>query len=155
METVFTIFCPQRKRLLDVRSGLVRLHMTLILAELVTYERINGRVASSNKLLQLVANDPWFTWLHPFPLLVYRIDQLLEGDSEFSLVEGESILKMVRFFIRLSEEGDGFARSYYEALQREPEVVVAHMELLNLLTFAKIADPQPVAIAAVGPKTSR
>jgi hypothetical protein len=155
METAFPTLCPQRKRLLDIRSGLVRLHMTLILAELVTYERINGRVASSSTLLQLVASDPWFTWLHPFPLLVHRIDQLLEDDSEFWLVEGESILKIVRFVIRLSDEGDGFARSYYEALQREPEVVVAHMELIILLTFAKVADPQPVAIVAVAPKTSR
>ena len=56
---------PLRKRLLDVRGSLLSLHKALILAEQVTFERINGRVASTSQLLQLVLNDPWFTWLHP------------------------------------------------------------------------------------------
>jgi hypothetical protein len=48
-----------------MRGSLLGLHKALILAEQVTYERINGRVASNSELLQLVLNDPWFTWLHP------------------------------------------------------------------------------------------
>ena len=48
-----------------MRSSLLSLHKALILAEQVTYERINGRVESTGQLLQLVLNDPWFTWLHP------------------------------------------------------------------------------------------
>ncbi|HEY6084188.1 MAG TPA: hypothetical protein VIU63_02265, partial [Nitrospira sp.] len=50
-----------RQILLDVRRGLLGLHKALIIAEQLTYERINGRVGSTGQLLQLVLNDPWFT----------------------------------------------------------------------------------------------
>jgi len=126
--------CSLRKRLLDMRGSLLGLHKALILAEQVTYERINGRVASTSELLRLVLNDPWFTWLHPLSQLVVRIDELLDDESELSLVEVEHFLMEARALIRPSEEGDGFERSYYEALQREPDVIFAHVELKKLLT---------------------
>ena len=129
--------CPLRKRLLDMRSSLLSLHKALILAEQVTYERINGRVSSTSQLLQLVLNDPWFTWLHPLSQLVIRIDELLENESEVLHVEMEHFLMEARALIRPSEEGDGFERSYYEALQREPDVIFAHVEVKKLL--AKVA----------------
>jgi hypothetical protein len=129
--------CPLRKRILDMRSSLLSLHKALILAEKVTYERINGRVESTGQLLQLVLNDPWFTWLHPVSQLVVRIDDLLEDGSELSPVEVEHFLIEARSLIRPSEEGDGFERSYYEALQRDPDVIFAHVEVKKLL--AKIA----------------
>lgn len=126
--------CPLRKRLLDMRGSLLSLHKALILAEQVTYERINGRVTSTSQLLQLVLNDPWFTWLHPLSQLVIRIDELLDDKSELLHVEMEHFLIEARTLIRPSEEGDGFERSYYEALQREPDVIFAHVELKKLLT---------------------
>jgi hypothetical protein len=125
---------PLRKRLLDMRGSLLGLHKALILAEQVTYERINGRVASNSELLQLVLNDPWFTWLHPLSQLVVRLDELLDDGSELSLVEVEHFLIEARALIRPSEEGDGFERSYYEALQREPDVIFAHVEVKRLMT---------------------
>jgi hypothetical protein len=127
-------FCPHRKKLLDMRCSLLSLHKALILAEQVTYERINGRVASTSELLQLVLSDPWFTWLHPLSQLVIRIDELLDDESELLLVEVEHFLMEARALIRPSEEGDGFERSYYEALQREPDVIFAHVEVKKLLT---------------------
>ena len=126
--------CSLRKRILEVRGGLLGLHKALILAEQVTYERINGRVASTSQLLQLVLNDPWFTWLHPLSQLVIRIDELLDDESELSPVEVEHFLIEARSLIRPSEKGDGFERSYYEALQREPDVIFAHVEVKKLLT---------------------
>ena len=56
---------PLRQTLVDVRHGLLGLHKALIVAEQLTFERIYGRVDSTGQLLQLVMNDPWFTWLHP------------------------------------------------------------------------------------------
>jgi hypothetical protein len=125
---------PRRQTLLDIRRGLLGLHKALIVAEQVTYERINGRVGSTGKLLQLVLNDPWFTWLHPLSQMVVRIDELLEDDADLTDVEVAYFLTEVRALIRPSEEGDGFERSYYEALQREPDVIFAHVEVKKLLT---------------------
>ena len=126
--------CALRKRILDIRGSLLSLHKALILAEQVTYERINGRVESTGQLLQLVLNDPWFTWLHPVSQLVVRIDELLDEGFELSPVEVEHFLIEARSLIRPSEEGDGFERSYYEALQRAPDVIFAHVEVKRLLT---------------------
>lgn len=125
-----------RHMLLDVRQGLLGLHKALIIAEQLTYERINGRVGSTGQLLQLVLNDPWFTWLHPLSQLVIRVDELLEDDMELTTVEVEHFLTEVRALIRPSEQGDGFERSYYEALQRAPDVIFAHVEVKKLLTKA-------------------
>lgn len=127
---------PYRTILTEVRRGLLSLHKALIIAEQLTYERINGRVASTGQLLQLVLSDPWFTWLHPLSQMVIRIDELLDEDNELTIVEVEHFLSDVRNLIRPSEEGDGFERSYYEALQREPDVIFAHVEVKKLLTKA-------------------
>jgi hypothetical protein len=125
-----------REGLLEVRRSLLGLHKALIIAEQLTYERIHGRVGSTGQLLQLVLNDPWFTWLHPLSQMVIRIDELLDGEDEPTEVEVEHLLSDVRGLIRPSEEGDGFERSYYEALQRAPDVIFAHVEVKKLLTKA-------------------
>ena len=125
-----------RRMLMDLRRGLLGLHKALIIAEKLTYERINGRVASTGQLLQLVLNDPWFTWLHPLSQMVIRVDELLDEDMEPTTVEVEHFIAEVRALIRPSEEGDGFERSYYEALQRAPDVIFAHVEVKKLLTKA-------------------
>lgn len=135
---------PLREGLLSVRGGLLGLHKALILAEQVTYERINGRVESTGQLLQLVLNDPWFTWLHPISQLVVRIDDLLDAESELSPIEVKNFLVEVRTLIRPSEEGDGFERSYYEALQRDPDVIFSHVAVKKLLTKVTTESSQPL-----------
>lgn len=126
---------PLRQTLTEVRQGLLGLHKALIVAEQLTFERIYGRVDSTGQLLQLVMNDPWFTWLHPLSNAVVRIDEMLEEDCNLSLEDVAQILTEVRGMIHPSELGDGFERSYYEALQRAPDVVMAHCEMKKLLTL--------------------
>jgi len=128
--------CPAhvlRQSLTDVRHGLLGLHKALIVAEQLTFERIYGRVDSTGQLLQLVMNDPWFTWLHPLSNMVVRIDELMDGDEELTAEDVAILMTEIRALIRPSERGDGFERSYYEALQRAPEVVMAHCEMKKLL----------------------
>lgn len=129
---------PLRRMLTDVRQGLLGLHKALIVAEQVTFERIYGRVDSTGQLLQLVMNDPWFTWLHPLSNMVVRIDEVLDDDEKLATEDVAILLTEVRALIRPSELGDGFERSYYEALQRAPEVVMAHCEMKKLLTLPAV-----------------
>ena len=131
-------FAPLRQNLLGVRHGLLGLHKALIVAEQLTFERIYGRVDSTGQLLQLVMNDPWFTWLHPLSNMVVRIDEMLEEEDRLTVEEVAVLLSEVRGMIRPSETGDGFERSYYEALQRAPDVVMAHCEMKKLLTLSGV-----------------
>lgn len=126
---------PLRQTLTDVRQGLLGLHKALIVAEQLTFERIYGRVDSTGQLLQLVMNDPWFTWLHPLSNMVVRIDELMDGDTALTVEDVAVLMTEMRALIRPSEMGDGFERSYYEALQRAPDVVMAHCEMKKLLTL--------------------
>ncbi len=129
---------PLRQTLTDVRHGLLGLHKALIVAEQLTFERIYGRVDSTGQLLQLVMNDPWFTWLHPLSNVVVRIDEMLDEECNLTTEDVAQILTEVRGMIRPSELGDGFERSYYEALQRAPDVVMAHCEMKKLLALPAI-----------------
>jgi hypothetical protein len=127
-----------RQTLTDVRHGLLGLHKALIVAEQLTFERIYGRIDSTGQLLQLVMNDPWFTWLHPLSNVVVRIDEMLDEEVNLTTEDVAQILTEVRGMIRPSELGDGFERSYYEALQRAPDVVMAHCEMKKLLTLPAV-----------------
>jgi hypothetical protein len=78
-------------------------------------------------------NDPWFAWLHPFSRMIVRIDELLEDQPEATTADAEGLLASTRALIRPSESGEGFERTYFEALQDTPEVAIAHAHVKLLL----------------------
>jgi hypothetical protein len=120
--------------MLELHQKLSSLYSALIAAERLTYERIHGRVDSTDELIQLMLSDPWFTWLCPLLNLLLRIDQLLDDDA-FDITP-EIVAHLVaeaRALTRPSIEGDGFERAYYEALNRAPEVVLAHFQVTRVL----------------------
>jgi hypothetical protein len=120
--------------MLEVHQRLISLYSALIVAERLTYERIHGRIDSSDKLIRLVLSDPWFTWLCPLLDLLLRIDQLLDDDAfEITPEIVAHLVAEVYAFTRPSIEGDGFERAYYEALNRAPEVVLAHFQVTRVL----------------------
>lgn len=127
-----------RRGLKDLRYGLLRLHKALLDSEQVTYERINGRVGSPGHLLQLVMTDPWFAWLRPISHLVVRIDELMEEKEETTSHDIAKVLTEVRELLKPSEVGEGFERNYYEALQRTPDVVLAHAHVKKILTLIAV-----------------
>ena len=118
---------PLRHTMLEIHQNLLSLYSALIVAERLTYERVHGRVGSTDELIRLVLNDPWFTWLCPLLDLLLRINQLLDDDAfDITHENVEHLVAEVRTLTRPSIEGDGFERAYYEALNRAPEVVLAH-----------------------------
>lgn len=120
--------------MLEVHQRLVSLYSALIVAERLTYERVHGRVDSSDTLTELVLSDPWFTWLSPLLDLLLRIDQLLDDDAfEMTPDIVAHLVAEVYALTRPSIEGDGFERAYYEALNRAPEVVLAHFRVTRVL----------------------
>jgi catechol 2,3-dioxygenase len=122
-----------RTRLRELRGTLLQLHKVLIDDARTTYELDRGRVPSNATLLQLVISDPWFAWLHSLSELVVRIDETVEPDSPASDADASALIDEVERLLTASETGEGFQRRYFEALQRQPAVVLAHADVRRVI----------------------
>lgn len=114
-------------------QALLRLHKALLDDERVSYERVHGRIPSNGAFLQLVLGDAWFAWLRPLSQLMVKLDELMEEGEESARTEIIDLLTSVRTLLMPTEEGDGFGRQYHDALQRGPDVVLAHAAATALL----------------------
>ena len=115
-----------RKKLIAVRDALTSLHKTLLDSERIGYVQTFGSVGSTGEFLQLVIRDPWFAWLRPISELIVLIDQALDEDSPVSSDAADALFKTARTLLIATETGDGFSKHYFDALQRDPDVVLAH-----------------------------
>jgi hypothetical protein len=122
-----------RDYLAALRQSMLHLHKTLIDSERTSYEQTFGKVESQNQFLQLLIKDPWFVWLHPLSELVVAMDEALEGEVPLTAEQAKRFAEQARGLLKASEQGEGFERSYYEALQREPDVVLAHAAVTKCL----------------------
>jgi len=116
-----------------LREALLELHKTLVDSERVGYEAALGPIPSPNHFLRLLSSDPWFAWLLPLSGLIVTIDEALDRRIPLSPKEAQGLLTQTRRLLVASEEGHGFPRSYFEALQRDPDVIFAHSRVVLLL----------------------
>src|SRR4051812_2374893 len=125
---------PETKaRLAELRTRLIALHKALLDDATAAYELDRGRIGSPGALLQLVIHDPWFAWLQQLSGLVVRIDEMAGGDSTATDADARALFEEVDRRLLPSENGDAFARRYYEAMQRQPAVILAHGQVRKLL----------------------
>ena len=122
------------ERLTDLRNALIRLHKALLDSERASYERDIARVTSTGQLLELVLNDPFFAWLHELSELIVIIDETLDADDPASSEDADRLVARSRLLLVPEESGRGFAGRYFEALQRDPDVVVAHGATVRALS---------------------
>jgi hypothetical protein len=121
-----------REQLKNLRRALLRLHKALLDDERLAYERIYGQV-TGGELLQLVINQEQFAWLQSISELIVSIDEMLDTDEPATDADADSLLTQTRALLKPSEEGNDFARKYYAALQRDPDIVLAHREATKIL----------------------
>jgi hypothetical protein len=114
-------------------QALLRLHKALLDDERMSYERVHGRIPSNGAFLQLVLGDAWFAWLRPLSQLTVKLDELMEEGGASSRTNIIALLTSARTLLTPTEEGEGFGKQYYDALQREPDVVLAHAAVTALL----------------------
>jgi hypothetical protein len=121
------------ERLSTLRNGLLKLHKALLDSERARYEHDVERISSSGQLLNLVLHDPWFAWLHELSELIVLIDETLDGDEPAGPVEAGRLLAQARTLVTPAEFGNGFRKQYFDALQRDPDVVIAHGAAVKLM----------------------
>jgi len=141
MSSSGSILDPIQQRLTELRNGLLGLHKTLLDSERARYERDIARINSSGELLKLVLYDPWFAWLHELSEFVVLIDETVDSMDEPvqaaeppPIIDAERMIAQAWELLAPNETGTGFAKRYFEALQRDPDVVLAHARMRKILT---------------------
>jgi hypothetical protein len=125
---------PTRQRLTDLRNGLLKLHKTLLDSEKAVYERDVARITSTGQYLNLVLNDPWFAWLHELSQFIVLVDETLDFEDPATSADADRLIARARDLVAPSENGSAFARSYFEAMQRDPGVVLAHRDMIKVFS---------------------
>lgn len=121
-----------RQRLSDLRNALLALHKTLIDSERVGYEGAFGPIGPPANFLKLLMQDSWFAWLRPLSAFITSIDEALDGEEPITKANADEFAKVSRQMLAPEESGEGFGRQYFEALQRDPDVVMAHGGVMKL-----------------------
>jgi len=125
-----------RTRLNELLTRLLALHKALLDDARGQYEMDRGRVAGPGVLLQLVINDPWFAWLHQVSEFIVRIDEMTVSEPTSGEAEARTLIDQIDRLLVPSETGDAFSRRYFDAIQRQPAVVLAHGDVKRVLKSA-------------------
>ncbi|HEU5070845.1 MAG TPA: hypothetical protein VFV96_10605 [Verrucomicrobiae bacterium] len=138
---------PPQEHLARLRNALLALHKALVDSERVSYEKTVAPIPSPNHFLQLLTRDPWFAWLQPFSQLIVAMDETLEAKEPPTRKTAAALMQQAAGLLVAAENGNGFAGHYDAALQRDPDVVMAHAAV------AQIINPRPTPPAS--PTTPR
>jgi hypothetical protein len=131
-----------RALLAELRRLLLQLHKTLIDWQRTDYERVHGRLQTS-QLLNVMFNDKEFAWLRTMSGLIVRIDEALDtkprpSDPPRSEIETGPLVAAARDLVA-PETGSPYAMRYHAALQELPDAVLAHRDLITLLKLQRPA----------------
>jgi len=126
-----------RERLVVLRNGLLKLHKALLDSERAAYEHDVARITSTGQYFNLVLHDPWFNWLHELSQFIVLIDETLDFEDPATPADADRLVARARELVAPSENGAVFARSYFDAMQRDPEAVLAHRDMMRV--FAALA----------------
>jgi hypothetical protein len=126
------------ERLRELRNGLLKLHKNLLDSERAAYERDIARITSTGQYLELVLNDPWFAWLHDLSQFIVVIDEILDAKEPPVEADFDRLVARARRLVSPDENGDGFSRQYFNAMQRDAGVVLAHRDMIRV--FGDLAE---------------
>jgi hypothetical protein len=115
-----------------LRNGLLHLHKALLDSERAAYERDVQRIGSPGEFLNLLLNDPWFSWLRELSQFIVLVDETLDLENPPTAAEAGRLTTQARELVSPSEEGNVFARRYWEAMQRDPAAVLAHRDMIRV-----------------------
>jgi hypothetical protein len=126
-----------RALLIELRKLLLQLHKTLIDWQRAEYERVRGRLQTS-QLLHVMFNDQEFAWLRSMSGLIVRIDEALDVKPPKEPIESGPLVAGARELVA-PEAGSPYAQRYHAALQELPDAVLAHHDLVTLLKLQRPA----------------
>ena len=127
---------PAASRLTALRNGLLHLHKCLLDSERAAYERDIARITTTGQYLNLVLSDPWFAWLRDLSQFIVVVDEALADKEPVTPADATRLVARARELVSPDEDGNGFRRRYFEVMQRDPGVVLAHRDMMRV--FAEL-----------------
>ena len=121
------------QELRKLRLGLLGLHKTLLVSERAVYQEARGQAIGDRELLDLLFGDEWFAWLRLISRLVVEFDEVL--DSADPAAGAGWLRERTRDLLKGAAGDAQFGPRYAEALQRDPDVVMAHAAVVRGLVL--------------------
>ncbi len=121
-----------KKRLTDLRNALLHLHQKLLDYQRRSYEKSHGRVQSTGKMFTLASSNKDFAWLRSLSELIVGLDGYMDTDK-FDAKNVRALLKYTKHILSPKNLSDEFSRLYFEAVQIDPVVLIAHRKTMNVL----------------------
>jgi hypothetical protein len=111
-----------RDKLAALSKSLLSLHKTLLESERVGYEESFGTIATPAAFFQQLS------------AFIVSIDERLgEKARPVTKPEADEFIGRARALLTPREEGAGFGLHYHNAMQRDPDVILAHAGLMKFL----------------------
>ena len=122
---------PTIAELRDLRRALLNVHRALLQTQRAEVEQITGPM-TPHQALSAAISDPRFAWLRALSELITQIDELISSDEPQPGLPAE-LLERTHALAGPPDPSTDFGRHYLRALQLNPDVVLAHRDLIALL----------------------
>lgn len=116
----------------EARNLLLKLHKTLLDHERTIYEGINGPQTPA-QFLNILIDDPDFSWLRKFSMLIVEIDEMFSQKDGFSEDVVNLHIAKLRSLIAMEDEDETFRAKYQAGLQQDLDAAAHQGELKELL----------------------
>lgn len=115
------------------RNLLLKLHKNLVDHERAIWEGMNGP-ATAGQFLNVLLEDPDFSWLRKFSTLIVDIDEMFAQKDGFPTEAVDLHLAKLRDLIAMKDEDEGFKAKYQAALQQDLDAAARQGDLRLLLS---------------------
>lgn len=115
-------------------AALFELHGLLVTEATNAYKAEHGPIAGPGHLLQLLTEDPAFSWLRPLSSHMAELDHA-ESKGDLELL-GKELRAIEALFV----EGSDFGKRYFATFQQSPDIVMAHAAAMTALRGTRVAN---------------
>jgi hypothetical protein len=122
-----------KNNLQQLRNALLHLHKALLDFERFRFQRAHRQKFTAAQLYRIVLDHKDFVWLRQLSELIVGMDELLDNGKHKQTEQIDDLVKYVKKLLTASVTGNKFEKKYYQAIQREPAVVLAHAKIIRLL----------------------
>ena len=114
------------------RNILLSLHKAMIDFERTSYEAVHGTL-NAGQFLNLLLEDPQFSWLRKFSMLIVEIDEMFDLKDGITNEMVAVNLAKVRELVSMTDPDEYFRARYQNAIQQDVDAAGLQAQLQGLI----------------------